>query len=244
MRHLLPLLLAISAAGACAEPAPRQPFEVLQIGTMREALRMGRSEGRVDLDTVMAEGHEVGVGALAGLTGEVTLIEGMALVSRVEDGTMRVDLAEDGEEATLLIAAAVEAWDRHPLPPCRDYAALEVAIAAAVKDAGFDPSTPTPIKVEAPAEVIALHVIDGACPIANPTGPPPLRHREEGAEVRLVGFFVEGAAGVATHHDRTSHLHAAVLEGPREDGQMAFTAAGHLDEVILGQGGILHLPRR
>ena len=65
-------------------------------------------------------------------------------------------------------------------------------------------------------------VIAGACPIANPDGPSPWRFAGPAEELSLFGFYVEGAAGVFTHHDRSSHLHAVA------DGR-----TGHLDEVDL-----------
>ena len=56
-------------------------------------------------------------------------------------------------------------------------------------------------------------------------GTPPGRIEGASGEVDIVGFYVEGSAGVLTHHDRRSHLHVVTTMG-----------AGHLEEVSLERG--------
>jgi hypothetical protein len=234
LRALLVLPLLLSAcAGAPPPPAAEAP-RVTTWGTMREVLRQGRSEGRAELAGL--GGVAVGVGALEGLAGEVTIRDGEVLVSRPPDGGggVRVEGPRPGERAALLVTAEVDAWEAYVLPACDDYAGLEAAIQEALAAAGIDPAEATPVRVRGRASAVSVHVIAGACPIARPEGPPPWRHQGAG-EVELVGIAVRGAAGRLTHHDRSSHLHA-VLDGGR--------TAGHLDGVALEGGAVLLLPAR
>ncbi len=243
-RHSALAPLALLLAAACSGPAPEParppaaeltPPRVKTWGTMREVLRQGRSEGRAELTAL--HGVAVGVGALEGLAGEVTVRDGEVLVSRAPDGPdgrVTVGPPREGERAALLVTAEAGAWDSFPLPACGSYAELEAAVAAALAAAGFDPAEPTPVRVRGRAASVELHVIAGACPIARPEGPPPWRHRAAGA-VELVGVAVEGAAGRLTHHDRSSHLHAVLDDG---------ATAGHLDAVALEEGAVLLLPAR
>lgn len=223
-----PALLALLLAGCAAPPEAVAPRS---FGTMREVLRMGRDHGRVAIADVTGS-DSVGVGALAGLAGEVTIYDGRALVAERRGDDVVTRPPRPGEQAALLVTAEVDAWTASPLPPCQDYAALEEQVRRALLAAGFDPSEPTPILVRGAAPQLQMHVIAGACPIATPDGPSPWRFDGAAEQVTLVGFYVEGAAGRLTHHTHRSHLHAVTDRG-----------AGHLDEVRL-MDGELFLPAR
>ncbi|MFN3239989.1 MAG: acetolactate decarboxylase [Planctomycetota bacterium] len=218
---MLVALLAVLLLASCTAPPATGP--VRTFGGLRDVMRNGNDEGRVVL-TDVATPTAVGVGALAGLRGEVTIADGRALVAeRVGDDVAMRD-ARPGERATLLVACEVAAWTELPLPDCADYATLEQRIGEALRQRGVDPFAPTPVRVTGRARNLRMHVIAGACPIANPTGPSPWRYDGPADDLTLVGFYVEDAAGQLTHHNRQSHLHA-----------IADARTGHLDEVALEQ---------
>lgn len=229
MRRVTALItLTFAACGAAPDAAVRP--DVQTWGSMREALRDARSEARIRLSDA-AVGTSVGVGALAGLAGEVTILDGRALVARAApDGTCQITDADDDDHATLLVTASVPAWRSLPLPDCPDYAALDAAIGSVLRSHGFDPGRATPVRIRGRAANATYHVIAGACPIANPTGTPPWRFQGPLAQVELVGIYAEGAAGRLTHHVHTSHLHLVA------DGHM-----GHLDDIDL-RSATLQLP--
>ena len=222
-------LAGLASLAACAGPA-RAPA-VSAHGTMREVLREGRHEGRVDV--LRAAGPTtVGVGALAGLAGEVTIVGGRALVATaVAGGRAATRPARDGDRAALLVVADVPVWEDVPLGDVASYHDLDRALAERLRARGVDPAEPTPVRVRGRAPRLSFHVIAGACPIADPTGPAPWRFSGAADDVELVGFYVEGAAGRLTHHTHRSHLHAITREG-----------TGHLDEVALVDA-VLSLPR-
>lgn len=229
------LTALLFVAASCAAPTLPTEAEVSTWGTMREVLREGQSGGRVAL-TTLAIKDAVGVGAMADLAGEVTVLDGRVLVAaggdRDSEGASapRVRDAVDGDSASLLVLASVPAWEEVPVGDCASYGELETAIAEQLGKRGIDLANPTPVRVRGRAQHLALHVIAGACPIANPSGPRPWRFSGPVEEVQLVGFYAEGAAGRLTHHDRSSHLHAVADE-----------IMGHLDEVAL-EGAVLLLP--
>lgn len=230
---LLALLAACSSSGPAPAESPR--VEVATWGTMREVLRLGRSEARVT-PVEVATPRSVGVGALAGLAGEVTIVDGSVLVATASPdvpGGCEVRGASGDDRAALLVLADVPEWEEYELAACADYAALDGAIAQRLSDLGFASGEAVPVRVRGRASHLELHVVAGACPVADPTGPPPWRHAGGPAEVELVGVFAEGAAGRLTHHTHRSHLHAITAE-----------AMGHLDEVALDAGAVLSLPRR
>lgn len=226
----LPLLLLAASCSSADEP-PVDSVEVLVYGEMREVLREGRSHGRVEVASVTRP-HSIGVGAMAGLAGEVTILDGRALVSRVENERLTVREARSSEMAALLVTAEVGDWRECQLPDSEDYDSLESNVRSGLVDAGFDPGAPTPIRITGSADRLSVHVVAGACPIADPGGPAPWRFDGPVDEVTLVGVYVEGAAGRLTHHQHSSHLHAQAGE-----------IVGHLDDVRL-RGVRLFLPAR
>lgn len=219
---------------ACSAADPKPKVEVSTWGTMREVLRNGESHGRVQL-VGFGSAASIGVGALADLAGEVTIVDGRILVARGRDATgadsfPNIRDAIDGDAAALLVSADVSAWDEIPIGACADYDQLEQVVAKHLRARGHDLTQPQPIRVRGRAPKLAIHVIAGACPIANPNGPKPRRFEGSVDSVELVGFYVEGAAGRFTHHNHSSHLHA--VAGPR---------MGHLDDVAL-EDAVLFVP--
>jgi hypothetical protein len=196
-------------------------------GGMRETLREGNSQARVALTEVSAPGV-IGVGALAGLEGEVTIVDGRVLVARASGDVCEVADADAGDQATLLVCASVEQWREYPVGACDSYVELEEQIAQHLERRGYDRRRPTPVRIRGRAPSIDYHVIAGACPIADPDGPAPWRFRGRLDQVELLGIYVEGAAGTLTHHTHHSHLHV-VAEG----------RTGHLDEVVMREAVLL-----
>jgi len=227
----LPPATEAPATDAPAAVATAAAARVETWGTMREALRMGESGPRVDLAGLAAH-DAIGVGALAGLAGEVTIADGRVRIATVDGLECVVTDAPADAAATLLVRAEVAGWERRRLPDTSTYAELEEAIAAALEHRSIDTSEPVPVRLHGRAERVAYHVIDGACPVANPSGNPPWRFAGTIDDVEFVGFFVEGGAGQWTHHDRRSHLHVLTPE-----------RTGHLDEVSI-RDTVLLVPLR
>lgn len=223
MRTATALAFGIWSLAACAAA----PARVRTWGTMREVLREGHDEARVAPAAVVGP-TAIGVGALARLRGEITIVDGRVLLAEAHGARLQLRDADAADRAALLIVADVPRWTEVPLGDCGDYDALEGRVAAALRARGRDPAAPQPIRVRGRATDLHLHVIAGACPIAHPDGPPPWRFAGPLDAVELVGVFCDGAAGRLTHHDRRSHLHA-----------VAPGLAGHLDDVALTDAVLL-----
>ena len=211
-------------------------YEVKTWGSMREVLKEGKISGRVLLTEVMTP-NSIGVGALANLEGEITLVDGTAIIaSGLTDPPSGQQIAHSrnllkSDQATLLVIAEVPHWESVKLGSCATYPELEKKVSAVLKERGFDLLKPTPVKVRGIAERVDFHVIAGSCPIADPQGTPPRRDSIMEEPLELVGFYVEGSAGILTHHIHNSHLH--VVSGSR---------SGHVDAIQL-HSAELQIPR-
>lgn len=224
---LRPWALALLLVGCTASPTP----VVRTWGSMRQALKLGQSEARV-IPTEVVGPHTIGVGALAELAGEVTVVDGRVRVAEglaEEPGCSRA--ATSADAATLLVLADVDTWIEFELPACADRSTLEAVALQHLRELGRDPSNPTPLRVHGQATALDLHVIAGSCPVATPAGQAPWRHHAVDVEVELVGILAVGHAGHLTHHTSITHLHAVLGE-----------TSGHLDGIALAPGARLSLP--
>ncbi len=230
-------LAAAAVPGGCTTGAT----SVAQYGAMRQVMREGQTEPRIRLTDAVAVPHAYGVGALEGLTGEVTIVDGSVWVARVAhagvDMSGPAPAAQD--QATLLTLAHIARWESVPLTTTIEGAALESYIKAAARDMGIDTSKPFPFVIEGDAIRVDLHVINGYCPSAvDPAtmdAQPWVWSSPAPGRAVIVGFYAPDAAGVMTHHGTAVHMHAVV----DIDGR---TVAGHVDEAAAGAGAVLRLP--
>ena len=222
---------------AALTPEPAAPFGFRAWGSMREVLRNGETQGRVDL-AALSGSHLIGVGALAGLSGELTIDKGIAHVAAVSGDGVTFPTPASDAQATLLALAEVSTWNEITLPAIANLEELEDAVIAAASQAGIDATiVPTmPFRVEGTFENLCLHVLNGSCPIADPDGPEPWRLTDATAEGVLVGFFAADAAGKLTHHGQRSHVHAIAITS---EGQQA---GGHVDSTGIAAGAKLFVP--
>lgn len=231
LAHWANRLLIALAAAAFVTACQTGPIGLRSFGSMREVMREGHDQARVSLAQFGTK-DTIGVGALANLFGEITIVDGQVLVATVQNGVPTVRAATCGDSATLLLAEDVRDWQDFPVGACASYEQLEQRIAKLLRAHGHDVLSPTPVRVRGTVTRLQVHVIAGACPIATPAGPKPWRYDGPADNVQLIGFYVEGAAGKWTHHTHQSHLHA-----------VSDQAMGHLDGVVLTDA-IVSLPAR
>jgi len=218
---------------SCSTPADT----FASYGGMRDVMRLGKTGPRVALQQ-FAEPGWYGLGALAGLAGEILIDDGAVWVAHQAS---EVQTATPAHQATLLAVARVPAWREVPLTADCDLEALERVLAAAVPAANASNAAPLPFLIEGKASHLAMHVVRGYCPHGEPVegaAPPDawLHAAGEHVPVRLVGVFAPGRAGTLTHHGTALHLHALV---PGEAGPAAM---GHVDSATLAAGSVLRIP--
>lgn len=244
MRHPAALIGAVGAAfvGGCAGP-PRAPVPepagtVAWIGAQHKAVHEGDSGGKVRLDDLGRRPHLYAVGPLAGLVGEITVLDGRATISTVQDGVFRTHESLDHSAAFLAWAYASE-WSRTPLPESvRTLDDLEGFLPEAARAAGLDAGAPLVFQVEGRVESLKYHVLSPPDP-----GLPPAEahekaktHASVGASVvRMVGFYSTEHRGEFTPGTSDVHVHFV-----SEDGR----SAGHVEGFTLAPGAELLFPQR
>jgi len=190
-------------------------------------MRDGEKDGRVTIADVV-DHRSVGLGALAGLSGEILVVDGVAWVGRAASTGVVVERAQPNDQAALLLLAEVGPWKS---------ATLEAE--SALDDLDPKPSgaaRTTPFIVRGNFAQLELHVLAGRCPYApdDDEGDDAVRRTFDGARGTLVGFVTDEAPGVIAHHGSRLHVHA-LLEEPEP-------FVGHVDAAVIRSGSLLLVP--
>lgn len=212
-----------------------------QWGTMQEALREGQTGPRIDLADASLNKNSYGVGALAGLRGEITIDGGTVWVSR----TLSPDHVETSRgnagrvPATMLFVADVPAWRRIEVTTPVAPADFDAFISEHVRESGRS-SGPVPFRIEGTFEELRMHVIGGQCPIRARMLDIEMTHPAfeltiPNTRAVIVGIFAENAAGEISHMGSNTHMHV-ILE---HDGE---TLTGHVEHVSILPGSVLQVP--
>jgi alpha-acetolactate decarboxylase len=233
--------LSLLFLGACAAASHEGAWNgsIESWGTLRETLRDGHVEGRVAVADVARPGM-YGVGALAGLRGEITILDGTVWVSEgTADGTVTTRATPSTAVATVLFAAQVGEWRDVAVDDDVDPSELDAFVAAQARAAGLDTAQPFPFLVEGGLRHLGMHVIAGECPIrARMVGKEEStayeRHFDR-VDGRLVGIYAPDSSGVLCHMGSKTHVHALI----EQDGGVT----GHAESVGLARGSVLKLPR-
>jgi len=221
----------------CRSPGPGGRVDVHQWGTMRDALGQRQSQARVRLSQAVATPHAYGVGALAGLAGEVTVLDGTVWLARVEADAVRTESTRSpSDSATLLTLFYVPDWRAITLDEPVEAGRLPGVIRSFARLAGLDKGAPFPFIVRGPLSVKG-HVINGSCPMSVLPGgskQDAIGFASNNRVGTAVGVYAENGTGVITHHDCVIHVHV-IFEGPAP-------LSGHLDSIAVGAGAELLLP--
>jgi alpha-acetolactate decarboxylase len=209
-------------------------------------LHKGDRKGMVRLAPLGGEKGTYGVGALAGLRGEVLLWDGKMLVSRGHSRKGTTEAAAASDEAVLFVVARVQEWREVSVPRDMTQPQFDAFVIATAKEQGIDTGAAFPFLVRDARLDLVWHVVtgeaDGGHAGGHGGGTHQLGHagqdvfRESVGRGMLAGFH-SGAAleGVISHPGERFHVHYANPD---------LSVSGHVDEYRVGVGAILMLPRR
>jgi acetolactate decarboxylase len=213
--------------------------ELQRWGTLREAMRDGHDEGRVAVASVARDGVYA-IGALEGLRGEVTIVDGDVWISEGAADRATTTCGAAGAQATVLFAAEVVEWDELQVEEDVDPSVFDAYIGRRARAAGIDTTEPFPFVVEGGLRHLQMHVVGGECVIrarmlGKPMTKPAYQMHADTVDGRLVGIYAEASSGVVCHMGATTHVHAVLDEGGG--------LTGHTETVGLAKGSRLLLPR-
>lgn len=229
-----------------ASAANRNDHQALiQFGKMREVIGQKKHHGRVNLAELNQTENLYAVGAIEGLTGEVTIVDGKVIATRVNDSNELSPIESTTLQATLLVGKSVSQWHEFSVESKISPDQFDAYLAKIADESNLDLSKPTVFTIEGEFTDCCFHVINGACPVhAKRRGVEMNESEEPYQSIRstirgtLVGVYARDAAGVITHPGMDTHTHIVYS---RPEGPEKLTA--HVESVGLKSGSVVRIAK-
>lgn len=236
--------IAAFALVASVAVASTPPFSFVHFGNFKRMMHMGDTSGQIKLSQVPKTVGTWGVGALAGLKGEILVADGSVLVSRGTDPQGRLEATKVEDEAVLFASATVTEWTEVAIARDMNQAALEAFVVQQAKAKGIDTEQPFAFLVDGTYPSLQWHVVTGDTPSGQNAGGHGGNHsnhktamrefKNAGSSGRLVGIYSgKNLEGVVSHPGERFHLHYV---------DHARTVSGHVDSYAVQAGSVLKLP--
>lgn len=239
-------------AAACATAAFQGTKEGLVEygGSQKTIFASGKAERVVPVGAMAAGADSFGVGAVAGLDGEITVLNGKPYVTKVRGTGYTLDHDHD-HAATFAVWARVPRWRDEPVPATvKGYLDLQNLVKARAVAAGIDVSKPFPFQLTGtPAEVkwhINLDLTEGKPINTELFAKSKANYVAKNQAMDIIGFYSEKHPGVfisayAPAIQKESGLMNAIhIHMVSKDGK----SAGHIDNLTLAPGMTLRLPQQ
>lgn len=205
-------------------------------GALRNIMMQGDLSAHLALDSLTKQPHLYGLGPVAGLQGEIMLVDSKPYVCRVQQGKpiTQLDLSVG---AAMLVYASVPRWKAVPVrATVNNVADLEKHLDGWCRANGIDGSEPFPFRLTGIVTKAKYHVIDWKAGATHTMD----NHKQfaytgtlSNTPVELLGFYSNRHQGVFTHH--TTNLHMHLMNADR-------TLVGHVDDLLFSGPMTLQLP--
>lgn len=248
------IVLVVAALSGCAgtpsggsDAAEADGTWFKQVGDRRLIIHEGDLAGRIKLESLRRyAGRGVdAIGPVAGLQGEVTVIDGEPYIATLEqsgDGTWAPRVEKTWDTGAIFLAYGVaDRWEAVPVEKqLAGLAAIETFVRDALTARGSSLEQPRMFRIQGVAETMTYHVIwkvDDAPHNRAEHHKAKIKFDLAEIGVRVVGAWADAAGeGVYTHPGKRTHLHVVATDA---QGRLH---SGHIDALTLRPGATLWLP--
>lgn len=244
-------LLGITTLAACATTAfpSIQDGLLTYAGSQKTIFETGKAEAKVPVSAMSGAPDVFGVAAVAGLDGEITVFEGKPYVTKVRGSGYTMDNSPE-HTATFAVWTRQTAWTEQPVPPAvKGYLDVQNFVKERAIVAGIDVSKPFPFQLAGtPTEVkwhINVDLTEGKHITNELFAKSKASYVMKNEPMDIIGFYSEKHPGVfvsayapavpaESGHKNAMHIHLVTKDGK---------SAGHIDNLVLGAGMTLRLPK-
>lgn len=191
--------VAATLLAGVAAVAASLPFDFIRFGNFTRMVESGQSGGQVLLADLPQRKGDWGLGATAGLKGEIVQIDGRLLVSPGSDAQGRVQAPQRGEEAVLFAGARVAAWADVTVPSDMSQTQLESFVRERAAAHGLSLEQPFVFRVEGRFPHLMWHVMTGEPP-AGGQGQPGQHGGHRGHGAMMAGGHVNQRSDMKVFH--------------------------------------------
>jgi acetolactate decarboxylase len=229
-------MLSCAVQDIAVDADENRAYTVEWVGEMMRVHREGDASPKVALADVARGAGRFAIGPVAGLRGEITVIDGEAHIATAADNAEHV--TQDWEQrAPFLVYGTVNAWKEVAAPVhAASIADIEAWLPVAAQAQGLDVEQPIPFKIETTSSRIDYHIIANDAAGYQTMRP----HKElqkpfvlENKPAVLIGVYSTKHAGIFTHHGSSSHIHVVSQDGRH---------SGHVDALTPGPDAKYFLP--
>lgn len=219
----------------------QEPYNVTVFGSFKRMVHTGDATGKIALTSVPLSAGTYGVGALAGLTGEILIWNGKILVTDGKSISGATRPPGMNDQATLLVFAQIDRRNETQVDRDMTQGEFEQFVINTAQSKGIDIDKPFPYIVMGEIADYGWHVITGKRQRHSSSTQHGQGHATsrtfsgKKAEGKLVGFYsAKEKEGVITHPGERFHVHYADKD---------LKTSGHLDHFGIAKGTILILPQ-
>lgn len=238
---------ALAACATVTVPAVKDGL-VEYYGSQKTIFDIGKAEAKVPLAAMSGDEGSFGVGAVAGLDGEITVFDGKPYVTKVRGDGYTLDNSQD-HAAVFAVWTKNTQWRDEVVPGnVSTYLDLQRHVKARAAAAGIDVSKSFPFLLSgAPVEIkwhINVDLTEGKPIDSKLFAKSKANYVMKNQPVDIVGFhsekhpgvFISAYAPAIKEKDvkNTIHFHMVSKDGK---------SAGHIDDIVLGSGMTLRLPK-
>ena len=240
--------LALTACATALAPSIKEGL-VEFAGSQKNIFDTGKAEPTLTVANMSESADSYGVGAVAGLDGEITVYRGKPYVTKVRGSSFTVDHGT-GHGSVFAVWTTQSKWREEILPESiKGYVDLQNFVKARATAAGIDVSKPFPFLIGGePAEVkwhINVDLTEGKPITPDLFAKSKANYLAKNQAMDIVGFYSEAHPGVfisayapAIKPDSGAknaiHIHLVSRDG---------RLAGHVDDITLAPGMRLSLPK-
>lgn len=191
---------------SCALDETRN-HEVKSISAMKNVMWNGELEAKIKFDTILPQKGLYGLGPLENLAGEITILDGVAYVSKIDDDQqIKVDI-NNNVGAPFFVYSVSKDFESLKLP--KDVVDLKTL--DSYLQEYHDSNTDFLFKLDGKMEFTKIHV-QNLKPNTKVSSPEEAHAKQVNIKLNsinaeLIGFYSNSAHGVFTHHDTNIHTH-------------------------------------
>lgn len=250
MKKYLTILSACLFA-ACATTGITSTKEGLieYTGAQKDIFTKGKAERVMSLESLAGRPGLYGVGPVEGFDGEITVLDGKPYVSKVRQSGKVVEQTHN-HGAFFFVWTEQAQWQDMPIPEAiKSYVDLQNFVKTQAKSAGIDTTKPFPFRLSGMPTEIKWHINVDRTEGKAVTNELFVKSKEpyvtNNEPVDIIGFYSEHHPGIfiseyAPAIKRDSGLKNAIhLHFVLRTSKMT----GHIDDLTLGSGMMLFLPK-
>ena len=208
---------------------PKSSQEVRVAGNLREMMMDNVTTSNLDLRRLESYAHLYALGAMEDLAGEISIVDGIPLITRVVNDSI-VNESTFEVNATLLVYTQVDRFRTMKINEELGLKELEGFLREVSESREL--SQPFAFRVKGTASKIRWHVVERGS-TSHEHASTSFNRTETDVEVELLGFYSDHHQGVFTHHGSNTHIHLVNME-------TGMTA--HVHDVIIKADSKLLIP--